>query len=132
MTYYLDTNVIIDLLNGNSNVLTAFKKAYTFDSVKIPDLVYYEVLRGFEYSDPKNQKGGFEVFAEHCGIVYMDFEILKESARQYADLRKRGITIDDDDILIGSSAIVKNSVLVTNNTKHFQNLNGIQLVNWKE
>lgn len=64
--------------------------------------------------------------------MYMDFEILKESARQYADLRKRGITIDDDDILIGSSAIVKNSVLVTNNTKHFQNLNGIQLVNWKE
>ncbi len=132
MTYFLDTNVIIDLLNGNSNVLAAFKNAYAFDSVKIPDLVYYEVLRGFEYSDPKKQKAGFEVFANHCGIVYMDLDVLKESAHQYADLRKHGITIDDDDILIGSFAIQKGAILVTNNTKHFKNLNNIQRVNWKE
>ena len=131
MTYFLDTNVIIDLLNGNSNVLASFKNAYTFDTIRIPDLVYYEVLRGFEYSDPKNQKAGFEIFANRCGIVFMDLSVLKEAARQYADLRKHGIAIDDDDILIGSFAIVKDAVLVTNNTKHFQNLNGIQLVNWK-
>ena len=132
MTYFLDTNVIIDLLNGNSNVLASFKNAYTFDTVKIPDLVYYEILRGFEYSDPKNQKAGFEIFANRCGIVYMDLSVLKEAARQYADLRKHGIAIDDDDILIGSFSIVKDAALVTNNTKHFQNLNGIHLVNWKE
>lgn len=44
MTYFLDTNVIIDLLNGNSNVLAEFKNAYAFETVRIPDLVYYEVL----------------------------------------------------------------------------------------
>ena len=130
MTYFLDTNVIIDLLNGNSSILAAFKNAYTFESVKIPDLVYYEVLRGFEYSDPKNQKQGFEIFAEHCGIVYMDKSVLQEAARQYADLKKHGITIDDDDILIGSLAISRGAVVVTNNTKHFSKLKGIQLVNW--
>ena len=132
MTYFLDTNVIIDLLNGNSNILANFKNAYVSATVKIPDLVYYEVLRGFEYSDPKNQKAGFEIFANHCGIVYMDKSVLEEAAKQYAYLRKNGITIDDDDILIGSFAIEKESVLVTNNTKHFKNLNGIKLVNWKE
>ena len=131
MTYFLDANVIIDLLNGNSSILAAFKNAYTFESVKIPDLVYYEVSRGFEYSDPKNQKQGFEIFAEHCGIVSMDKSVLQEAARQYADLKKRGISIDDDDILIGSLAIAKGSTVVTNNTKHFQNLKGIKLVNWK-
>ena len=131
MTYFLDTNVIIDLLNGNSSILAAFKNAYTFESVKIPDLVYYEVLRGFEYSDPKNQKQGFEIFAEHCGIVSMDKSVRQEAARQYADLKKSGISIDDDDILIGSLAIAKGSTVVTNNTKHFQNLKGIKLVNWK-
>ena len=131
MTYFLDTNVIIDLLNGNSNILANFKNAYVSATVKIPDLVYYEVLRGFEYSDPKNQKVGFEIFANHCGIVYMDKSVLEEAAKQYAYLRKNGITIDDD-IIIGSFAIEKESVLVTNNTKHFKNLNGIKLVNWKE
>ena len=80
----------------------------------------------------KKQKAGFEVFANHYGIVYMDLDVLKEAAKQYAHLRKQGITIDDDDILIGSFAVKNGATLVTNNTKHFSNLNGIQLIDWKE
>ena len=130
MTYFLDSNAIIDLLNGNSNVLAEFKNAFVSASVRIPDIVYYEVLRGFEYSDSKNKKNSFEIFAKRCGIEYMDLNTLQEAARQYADLRKNGITIDDDDILIGSLAISRGAVVVTNNTKHFSKLKGIQLVNW--
>ena len=110
MTYFLDTNVIIDLLKGNSSVLAAFKNAYTFESVRIPDLVYYEVLRGFEYTDPKKQKNGFELFAQTCGIEYMDLQSLRESAKQYAFLKKQGTLIDDGDILIGCLAILKNAI----------------------
>lgn len=62
----------------------------------------------------------------------MDLSVLQESARQYAHLRRKGITIEDDDILIGSFAIVRDAILVTNNTKHFKNLTGIQLINWKD
>ena len=130
MTYFLDSNAIIDLLNGNSNVLAEFKNAFVSASVRIPDIVYYEVLRGFEYSDLKNKKNNFETFAKRCGIEYMDLTTLQEAARQYADLRKNGITIDDDDILIGSLAISRGAVVVTNNTKHVSHLTGIQLVNW--
>ena len=130
MTYFLDTNVIIDLLNGKSNVLAGFKNAFVSASVRIPDLVYYEVLRGFEYSDPKNRKAVFDVFAQRCGIEYMGIETFQEAAKQYASLKKNGLTIDDDDILIGALAIERNAVLVTNNTKHFNYLNGIQLDNW--
>lgn len=130
MTYYLDSNVIIDLLNGNSIVLANFKNTYIKASVKIPDIVYYEVLRGFEYIDQKKQKTAFEFFAQQCGLEFMGLETLRESARQYANLKKHGITIDDDDILIGSLAIERNAILVTNNTKHFSHLNGIKLENW--
>lgn len=130
MTFFLDTNVIIDLLNGNSNVLAGFKNAYILGSVKVPDLVYYEVLRGFEYSDPRKQKAAFEVFAQKCGIEFMDTETFREAAKQYAELKKHGITIEDDDILIGSLAIERDAVLVTNNTKHFIHLKDIQLENW--
>lgn len=130
MTYFLDTNVIIDLMKGNLNVLKAFKNAYSFETVKIPDLVYYEVLRGFEYSDPKNQKQGFETFAQRCGIEYMDLQTYREAAVQYAALKRQGIKIDDDDILIGSIAVARNAILVTNNTKHFSHIKNLQLENW--
>ena len=46
MIYFLDTNVIIDLFNGKSKVLAAFKNACFYGTVRIADLVYYEVLRG--------------------------------------------------------------------------------------
>lgn len=132
MTYFLDANVIIDLLNGNSKVLAAFKHAYIFDDVRIPDLAYYEVIRGLEYIDPKNHRENFEHFAQECGIEYMDLEVLNEAARQYARLKRSGIAIDDDDILIGSLAVIRNAVLVTNNTRHFSHLSGIALQNWIE
>ena len=38
--------------------------------------------------------------------------------------------IEDDDILIGSLAIARNAVLVTNNTKHLSRLPGIMLESW--
>ena len=130
MTYFLDSNVIIDLLNGNSNVLAGFKNAYVSGQVRIPDLVYYEVLRGFEYSDTKNRKVVFESFAQKCGIEFMGIETYREAAKQYAELRKKGITIDDDDILIGSLTIERNAILVTNNQKHFVNMQKLNLDNW--
>lgn len=106
------------------------QNAYVSASVKIPDLVYYKVLRGFECSDPKNQKAGSENFAQRCGIEHMGLEMLREYSRQYAALKKRGIKIDDDDILIGSLAIERNAVLVTNNERHFSCMEGIRLENW--
>ena len=61
MMYFLDSNVIIDLIDGNSNVLENLKKNYQEDenSVKIPDLVYYEVLRGFRYKKAQKKEQVF-------------------------------------------------------------------------
>lgn len=132
MIYFLDTNVIIDLFNGKSKVLAAFKNACFYGTVRIADLVYYEVLRGFEYSDARKQKVEFEAFAGRCGIEYMDKNTFMEAARQYAGLKRKGLMIEDDDILIGSFSIERNAVLVTNNVKHFSRLDGIQIENWAE
>lgn len=53
-------------------------------------------------------------------------------ARKKNDLRKKGLTIEDFDLLIASAAITKNLVLVTDNTKHFQRIEGLTLENWVE
>jgi len=41
-----------------------------------------------------------------------------------------GNIIDDFDLLIGSTAIVNDMILVTNNEKHFERLNHIKIENW--
>lgn len=132
MTYFLDTNVIIDLLNGNANVLKNFKSTFKKATVQIPDITYYEVLRGFYWKDPKVQLSNFEIFTRTCGIKYMDLQTLRIAANQWAMLQRNGIPINDDgDILIGALAIQHNAILVTSNTKHFERFDGIRLENWK-
>lgn len=40
--------------------------------------------------------------------------------------------VDDFDLLIGTSAIAHDMVLVTNNPKHFERMDGIVVENWTE
>ena len=49
-----------------------------------------------------------------------------------AELEARGELLDDLDLQIASIAIETNSALLTNNTKHFKRVSGLQLINWLE
>lgn len=135
MTYFLDSNTIIDLIDGNANVLGRLKDVYQskIDTVKIPDLVYYEVLRGFRYKKSQKKENVFMRFCQTFGIVQMSLRTMEIAADDYAKLLHTGKFInDDDDILIGSLAIEYDAVLVTSNTRHLERLDGIRLENWRE
>lgn len=58
--------------------------------------------------------------------------IWNEFAVQKAFLRKKSQLIEDADIIIGTTAIINNMVMVTENVKHIGRLNGIVVVNWME
>ena len=49
-----------------------------------------------------------------------------------AELRKIGQTIAEFDLLIASVALAENYTftLVTNNTRHYERINGLKLENW--
>ncbi|MBQ6567833.1 MAG: PIN domain-containing protein [Treponema sp.] len=130
MMYFLDTNVIIDIIDNNKSVLERFKQCYGQSLVRIPDIVFYEIKRGFDYSDKKEQLPVFLNFEKRCNIVYQTRQSLEIAARNYAVLRKSGTLIEDGDLLIGSLAIASSAILVTHNTKHLSRLQGIQLEDW--
>lgn len=135
MTYFLDSNTIIDLIDGNANVLGRLKDVYQskIDTVKIPDLVYYEVLRGFRYKKSQKKENVFMRFCQTFGIVQMSLRTMEIAADNYVKLLHTEKFInDDDDILIGSLAIEYDAVLVTSNTRHLERLDGIRLENWRE
>ncbi|MEI8372578.1 MAG: PIN domain-containing protein [Planctomycetota bacterium] len=54
------------------------------------------------------------------------------AAEIYANLHRRGTLIGDADILIAATAQNHSLVLVTNNTKHFTNVTGLQILSWVE
>ena len=63
-------------------------------------------------------------------IVIPIYNALDIYAAEKARLIKTGNTIDDFDILIGATAVANDMVLVTNNEKHFKNLENIVFENW--
>ena len=65
-------------------------------------------------------------------IGEMNIAAWEEAADIYGKSRKAGKPIEDTDILIAAFCIVNDYVLVTNNTDHFEGINGLQMVNWVE
>lgn len=58
------------------------------------------------------------------------FQAIDNYAKEKARLRKIGSSIDEFDLLIGATAITFGLKMVTNNTKHFDRIEGIKLEDW--
>jgi tRNA(fMet)-specific endonuclease VapC len=70
-----------------------------------------------------------EAFIPKFAIIPI-FDSLHIYATEKAKLRKQGLLIDDFDILIGSTAINHNFVMVTNNVFHLDRLEDIIIEDW--
>ncbi len=66
-----------------------------------------------------------------CEIITLSIESLNNSAKIYAKLRNRGIIIGTPDLLICGIALANDLQLISNNEKHFQQIEGLSFGNWK-
>ncbi len=108
MKALLDTNIIIDYLNGESK---AFKEINLYETIYISIVTYIEVLVGV--SDTKS----VEVIRDYLlslNIVHVDIDISNTAV----DIRKK-YKIKIPDALIFASAQKVGAILVTRNTKDF-------------
>lgn len=86
--YLLDTNILIDILNGNPEVM----------------------------------------------VEDIDVHPLAADGKDYAEikhlLKEQGNMIDDFDIVIAGQAISEGLIVVTDNIKHFNRIEGLKVENW--
>jgi len=131
MTYALDTNTVIAILGNNKNVEKKGDTAIIAgDKLIIPPIVDYEIQRGLLYKpSPRKEKIYFSL-RQHYGVGIMTPEMWVKSAHIYVDLRKNGFTVGDNDIYIATFCMLYGYTLVTRNTKDFENIAGLQQVNW--
>jgi tRNA(fMet)-specific endonuclease VapC len=108
------------------------KKFETVDSENcfISEITLAELKFGVENSEKKvANKKALDNFLSGVKIVPI-FHSLDLYAKEKARLRKSGMGIDDFDLLIGVTAVTNNLIMVTNNTSHFQRIDGIALEDW--
>ena len=128
--YLLDTDTIIYNLKGNDAVKKNLKRHFE-DPMKVSAITLLELY----YSAYKSQK----VTSNLAKLKTLEntFEIIstgKESAEIFgmlkANLEKSGARLDDFDLIVASCAMAHNLMLVTNNVRHFQIIEGLKLTNW--
>lgn len=130
MNYLIDTDILIYSLKGKENVLENFKAHRDYPK-SISVITYGELIYGARKSQYTEKnfasvKRLMEIFPIiNIGPSIMDtFGVLK------AKMENNGNIIDDMDLITGSTALAHNLILVTNNIKHFEKIEGLHMENW--
>lgn len=134
MTYLLDTNACIALINGRpESVRRRFDRAVTRgDDVATSSIVLFELWYGAAKSARTNANA--ERIATFVGgpIEVMDFgpEDAEEAGRVRAALEVSGTPIAAYDLLIAGQALRLGATLVTANSDEFSRIRRLRLQDW--
>lgn len=102
----------------------------TYELPHLRDLIRRVALRCGEQRPPKKHNlDNLERSLLRISILPV-WPTIPVYAKERCRLERIGRRVDDFDLLIGATAIHHGLTLVTNNTKHFQRLNGIKLEDW--
>jgi tRNA(fMet)-specific endonuclease VapC len=130
MPYLLDTNICVFYLRGKLN-LDKIIRDKGIDNFYISEITVIELRFGAENSDnPSKSHKAVDAFLNGLSIIPI-FGCIRRYAKEKVRLRKIGKPMNDEfDLLIGVTSVENKLILVTDNTKHFENISGIKLENW--
>ena len=122
MAYLIDTDIIIFALRGDKTVLAKFEENKTIP-ISISMVTYAELVFGAKRS--QNEQTNM-IKVNHIREIYPIEELNVGVMEVFADIKAKmyakAIRIEDMDLFIAATAMYNDSTLVTNNTKHFENI----------
>jgi len=127
--YLLDTNICIYFIKGlfdlNKKIVEVGQENCFISEMTVAELKY-----GVENSKtPEKMRPIVEAFIPKFAVIPI-YNCLDIYAIEKAKLRKKGLMIDDFDILIGSTSVANNMVMVTNNSAHLKRIDNIVIEDW--
>lgn len=135
--FLLDTNILSELSrkHPNDNIVTQMEK-YA-GQCATASVVMHEIRYGVERLPAGNTKDNLQAFLKQ--LVAYEFQVLpydNEAASYHASERARltgkGLTPSFTDNQIAATTVVNDLVLVTRNTRDFENFSQLTIENWFE
>lgn len=128
--YILDTNTLIYFFKGIGKVADNLLAVSPKD-IGIPAVVLYELEYGIARStSPRKRMKQLEELCALVEVLNFGSEEAKASAMIRAALEKKGTPIGPYDVMIAGTAVSKQGILVTSNTKEFKRIPKLQLIDW--
>jgi len=125
--YILDTNIVSNLQTDSENglkILEKLKSLYADDEVSVSIIVLYELVYGLnnivDEDEQKAVKEGIDFIKEYLSIIPLDmkeveiFASLKTKYKASTGINKNAIKRHNLDLLIASTAIALDAIIVSN------------------
>ncbi len=125
--YLVDTDWAIDYLNGQER--TRKRLGELGDSgLAFSMLSLAEVYEGILYSkDPEKNEKGLRDFLQYVTIVSINEDTCRLFGKERGRLRAQGKRVADFDLMIGVTARQHDLMLLTNNRRHFENIEDLRI-----
>lgn len=132
----IDTSALVEIDRGN------MEKAKRLDDEgrhAVNQVTVTEMFTGIEYKYERNTeayreaKEQLERLLSRFKTIQIDRPISIEAAKIIAYLKKIGKPVDDlHDVYIAATGVKKDLEILTKNPRHFGNVKGLEVCEWKE
>ncbi|MHB1201365.1 MAG: type II toxin-antitoxin system tRNA(fMet)-specific endonuclease VapC [Polaromonas sp.] len=126
----LDTNICIYIVNAKPPAVLARFQQYRLGDIGLCSVVAAELAFGVAKSGSARNRQALEMFLAPLTILPFDAPSVWAYGDLRADLERRGTPIGSLDTMIAAHALSQQAMLVTNNTREFAKVPGLQLDNW--
>jgi tRNA(fMet)-specific endonuclease VapC len=130
--YLLDTDICIYLIKNKPPSVIQRLQEVANEDVAISTVTLFELQHGVENSQHREQAS---MALSHFVSSIHHILPVEEVAARYAatiraDLKRKGMPIGPYDVLIAAVALANDLILVSNNVREFERVNGLSLENW--
>jgi predicted nucleic acid-binding protein len=126
--FALDSNIVSFRLKENAIVKRNIDQRVDANiKVIVPPFAYYEVKRGLVDANATRQLRSFDRLLQDCPVGPISQTVFEAAVAIYVDLKTKGRICDENDIYIAAWCQTYGLTLVTNNTRHFENIPGLAL-----
>ena len=128
MTYLVETDWAVHWLRGREDVIHKLRQ-FQEQGVGLSVISLAELYTGINYStDPASARTGLDNFLSLVTVLGVNQEICQIFGEENARLRKEGQVIGDFDLLIAATCLHHDLKLLTNNRRHFQRIEGLEII----
>ena len=132
LKYMLDTNLVIYVIKRRPQSLRWVFNQHV-GQMCISTITFAELMHGVEKSTvPDQNLRNVEDFISRLEVLPYDSDAAVHYGDIRADLERKGTTIGVNDLHIAGHARSNGLVLVTNNTREFERVEGLRIIDWTE
>ena len=128
MRYLVDSDWIIHALRGIPAFTQRLNELFD-EGIGISIISMAELYQGVFYAyDPQASEARLIDLIGQYGVVQLDDDIVRTFALERGKLKEAGTPIGDMDLLIGCTALQRRLTLLSNNRRHFERLQGLDII----